>query len=144
MSTPGQTLRAALEDASREGSVSLGGGWVELGRPLFASPVAPSTGAASGASEAAVALAWGTVSDEERARWIASVRPGAVLAQVFSRERPGARGMLDRVLLLPARERPLPLEDVCTALFLHGVRGLRVIELEARRNVVAVIGRRTA
>ncbi|MBX7197098.1 MAG: hypothetical protein K1X94_33930, partial [Sandaracinaceae bacterium] len=134
-STPMVRLRAALEDVARESGVAWDGA-AELGRPLFGEPV----GAGSSAGSASVA--WGSLDDAQRSSWVASVRPGAVLAQVFARERPGARGVLDRVLLLPARQRPLALEDVCTALFLEGVRAMRVIELEERRNVVVVIGLR--
>jgi hypothetical protein len=35
------------------------------------------------------------------------------------------------------------LEEPCTALFLHGLRWMRVIDLEPRRNLVAILGART-
>jgi hypothetical protein len=59
------------------------------------------------------------------------------------RARPGPRGLLDQVMLLPARERPVPLEDVCTLLFVAGLRAMRVIDVEPRRGLVAVLGRRS-
>ncbi len=137
-------LRAAF-DAAREESGALAGPLVEIGRPLLddghgLSRVPHDTSAEAGSDAVGGGLAWGTLSDEALAAWMARVPIGAVAAQVFASARPGARGMLDRVMLLPARETPQVLEEVCTALFVRGLGSLRVIELEPRRNVVGVLG----
>jgi hypothetical protein len=143
--SPAARLRAALEDLGREVGREVVGPlsrpFVELGRPLLAdglglervphdAPVA----------EAAGGLAWGSQERDALAAWMARVPVGSVAAHVFASERAGPRGVLDRLMLMPSRERPRPLEEVCTTLFLLGVGAQRVIALEPHRNVVGVIG----
>lgn len=141
---PASRLRAALEDVAREAGRELSRGpLVEIGRPLLGALDAiprVTHDAVPQSLELGGGLAWGTLSPEARSAWLAQVPIGAATAQVFASARPGARGVLDRVMLLAARESPQPLEEVCTALFLAGVGALRVIELEPRRNVVGVVG----
>ena len=141
--SPAARLRAALEDAGREGGREVLGSrpLVELGRPLLADlsglervPCDASIG------EAAGGLAWGSQEREALAAWMARVPVGAAAAHVFACQRAGPRGVLDRLLLMPSRESPRPLEEVCTTLFLLGLGAQRVIELEPRRNVLGVIG----
>lgn len=136
------TLRAALEDAAHEAGRTLDAPLVVLGRALLREASTLETVTLDSSEQVAGGLAWGALTAEQRTAWLARVPVGAVAAQVVARERAGARGLIDRVMLLPTRERPLPLEDVCTSLFVGGVRALRVIDLEPLRNLVAVIGRR--
>ncbi len=141
--SPSTTLRAALEDTAREIGHPLVGPLLELGRPLLRDPNAlPTVPLEASGDEVSGGLAWGALSSEQLGAWLARVPINAVAAQVVARERAGARGLLDRVMLLPAREHPVPLEEVCTTLFLGGLGAMRVIELEARRGLVAVLGRR--
>lgn len=135
------TVRAALEDVAREVGGSLDAPLLSLGRPLLGDPGVATVGLES-LDRVAGGLAWGALPGEDLGAWLARVPLGAPVAQVVALERPGARGLLDRVMLLPTRERPVALEDVCTRLFLAGVGALRVIEVEPMRSLVAVIGRR--
>lgn len=140
--SPSAVLRAALEDTARELGRPLGAPLLELGRPLLRDANALPTVPLDAEGEVSGGLAWGAPSPEQLGAWLARLPLGAVAAQVVARERPGARGLLDRVMLLAVRERPVPLEEVCTALFLGGVGAMRVIEVESRRGLVAVLGQR--
>jgi hypothetical protein len=87
-------------------------------------------------------VAWGLPSPADLDELVARVPAGARVACVAPIRRGGARGALDRVLLVGSAHVPVELDDVCTLLFVHGVADLRVYELEARRNLVAVVGTR--
>ena len=134
-------VRAALEDVARELGRTLDAPLVSLGRPLLRDAGVATVGLES-TERVAGGLAWGALPAEDLGAWLARVPLGAPVAQVVALERSGARGLLDRVMLLPTRERPVALEDVCTRLFVGGVGALRVIEVEPMRNLVAVVGRR--
>jgi len=121
------------------------GAVVEVGRPVWSDPTVLTTQAWSEDVHDAVAgLAWGVLPDDAVSRWVAAVRPGGVLAWVIAVTRPGLRGALDRLALLPSRHAPTSLEDVCTGLFVQGVGSLRVFPLEPHRSLVAVVGVRRA
>jgi hypothetical protein len=136
-----EILRAALEETARELGRSLDGPLEQLGRPFL--PTTLPTVAFESPLDAVGGLAWGALPTPQIAAWLARVPRGGVAAQVVARGRPGPRGLLDRVMLRPSRERPVSLEEPCTALFLHGLRWMRVIDLEPRRNLVAILGART-
>jgi hypothetical protein len=120
---------------------------VAHGRPLFQGVAAAPWPRAPAGDDVATGLLWGLPDDDELDALIAALGEGATVACVTAIARGGARGALDRVLLLGSgllgsRHTRALLEDVCTRLFLRGVGELRVHELEPRRNVVVVTGRR--
>lgn len=116
---------------------------VAHGRPLLVGlEAAPWKPGVRLADPTAAGVIWGLPGQEALSALLASLPPGARVACVTPVRRGGARGALDRVLLVGSRHAPVLLEDVCTRLFVSGVGGLGVFEIDARRNVVAVVGRK--
>ncbi len=135
-----ERLRAILAEAPAASLPHDEGRPLELGRPLLAGlatagPDVPRERFAAG-------VAWGWHEPSELEPWLDRIERGGVVAQVVPVARGGARGTVDRVLLLASGHTPVELDEVCTALFLRGVAELRVIELEARRHIFAVTGRK--
>lgn len=143
--TPLGRLRGAIRDAAALPAGADAGRLIELGRPLWTDAATLATEPwTQGVAGASGGLAWGAPRPEALDGWIGAVRSGGVLACVIAVARPGPRGVLDRLALLPSRVAPSSLEDLCTALFVGGVGSLRVYPIEPRRNLVVVVGVRRA
>ncbi len=144
MSAAPERLARAIEVATRELEAPTSGAFVRLGRAPWALDAA---GLPLVALEAASApprggVAFGAPGRDDVARWLEALPLGALGAHVFASPTPGVRGVLERVARLGWREPPIALEQASTELFLAGLRALRVVALDPRRGVLAVIGQR--
>ena len=87
-------------------------------------------------------VAFGALDDEARTRWIGALTMNALVIQVVVAPSEGVRALFAR--FTQRASDVMPIDDACTGLFAAGVRELCVYEVEGRRDLRAILGRRAA
>lgn len=87
-------------------------------------------------------VAFGALDDEERVRWIGALSANALVIQVVVAPTEGVRALFAR--FTQRASDAMPIDEACTGLFAAGVRELCVYEVAGRRDLRAILGRRTA
>ena len=87
-----------------------------------------------------VGVAFGALEDEARMHWVAALSPGSLVMHVVAAPSEGVRALLAR--FTRHASDAMPIDEACTGLFAAGVRELCVYEVEGRRDLRVLLGRR--
>lgn len=85
-------------------------------------------------------VAFGALDEEARRSWIAALAPTALVMHVVAAPSEGVRALFAR--FTQRASDAMPVDEACTGLFAEGVRELCVYELEGRRDLRVILGRR--
>jgi hypothetical protein len=87
-----------------------------------------------------VGVALGALDASTRTIWLDELEPGAVVLHVVALPAEGMRALFARFTERASDQQPV--DEVCTALFANGVRGLEVRGVEGRPGLLVVMGRK--
>lgn len=86
-------------------------------------------------------VAFGALEDEARMHWVAALLPGALVMHVVAAPSEGVRALFAR--FTKRALDVMPIDEACTGLFAAGVRELCIYEVEGRRDLRVILGRRS-
>jgi hypothetical protein len=101
----------------------------------------PELALAQATTSAHVGVAFGALDASTRTTWLDALEPGAWVLHVVALPPEGVRALFARFTERASDRQPV--DEVCTALFTAGIRGLQVRSVEGRPGLLVVMGRKS-